>query len=147
MPARLPMTKEYMLRNSVLRNDVSIIREPMPKKERKACSEKLTIGLHRPMIQRVNDLTDARMSVCHTMAHAPKPLSASHIPVIPARTSPPVLAMAIGLTSMRFIRMFVWTMAEAFIGKARNIVRDKGTRRRSLSKQRAISGAAKKSAT
>ncbi len=65
--------------------------------------------------------------LCHTIAHAPYPLTASHIPATAPTASPAMLLTAIIFTSMRFIRRLVCTIAVALSINVRNMALDSGT--------------------
>ncbi len=141
MPLRLPMTKEYMFRKRVLRNDVSIIREPRPKYKRSLVHEKLIMGRHADVVHSMRLLAAPVTIVCHTIAHGPAPLRASAMPVTPPSIRPMELETATIRTSMAFIRRLICTMKEALMMIDRVMTRMRGISRMSFWKQRAIKGA------
>ena len=79
--------------------------------------------------------------VCHTIAHAPHPLTASQMPTTAPAARPMALLMATGRTFISFMKRLVWTMAAALRMKLRNMTRLRGIRRWSFSKHWAMSGA------
>lgn len=60
-----------MLRNKVLRNDVNIIFDPIPKYVRSDFHEKRIRGRQRVAVHSTSDFTAASTIVCHTSAQAP----------------------------------------------------------------------------
>ncbi len=136
-----------MFWNNVLRNEESIIPEPTPMNERSDAHEHLICGRQRLVAHSTPDFTPESATLCHTIAHAPYPATASHIPTTAPTARPATFETATIDTSIRFINRLVCTMAEAFNMKVKNITRDSGTRRISPWKQRAINGAQNHSAT
>ncbi len=60
-----------MLRKTVLRNDVNIIFEPMPKYDLNDLKEKRSRGRQPVEVHSTRLFVAAMTMVCHTMAHAP----------------------------------------------------------------------------
>ena len=65
------MKNEYILRNTVLRKEVNIILDPIPKKDFREAGEKRAKGRQRVDVHNTTALHTAITSVCHTIAHAP----------------------------------------------------------------------------
>ena len=118
--------------------------EPTLKKLRSDAHEKRQSGRQREVSQSTRLFTPLSVSVCHTIAHAPYPAKASHMPTTAPASRPMELEAATMRTSMHFISLLVCTIAEALRMKLRNITRLSGTSRWSPLKQSAIRGAARK---
>ena len=101
------MMNEYIFSETVLRNDVAITLIPTNKTDFNDFQLKPNRGTQRVDIHRKADLAAAREMVCHTIAHAPKPLNANMIPIAPEITSPKEFDAAILATVICFINLFV----------------------------------------
>ena len=109
----------------MLSSEVSIIPAPTPANDSRAFHESRYSGRHRLIIHSIRVLVAATVMVCHTMAHAPYPAKASHIPMTAPMHSPTALAMATGRTFNCLVYKLVWTIAAALSGSERNITRAK----------------------
>ena len=131
----------------VLSSEVVMTPLPTAKKLRSTRHENRHSGLHELVAQSMTVRTTASVTVCHTMAHAPNPHTASVIPITDPAKSPAELLTATMRTSMRFMSRLVCTMAAALTMNAVNMTRLMGMMRRSFWNIEAMSGAAKNSTT
>jgi hypothetical protein len=96
-----------MFRNSVFKKDVNIMPNPTDIKERNDAHEMRSIGTHLLTLHNISDLTPAFTIVCHTIAHAPHPLTASQIPTTAPKNRPIELLMATGRTFIALTNLLV----------------------------------------
>ena len=124
----------------MFRNEVAMMPAPTLNIERNDAILKRFRGHQCDVAHSNADFTAASTIVCHTMAQAPIPATASHIPTTPLATRPTVLLTAIIFTSIRLVRRLVCTIAVALMTKARNITLAGATSLPPASNKLSISG-------